>query len=392
MFIEDIVILLVQTIKMNAWDSKLMNSFRDQIVKGNALTEKQAKIIGTILKKQVTKLNIATGKDFSSYINNPKYKIPLRTPAVSKKISISSDLTFGKIFKVEFPYNEEILLKIRSTQPNLTHAVWDKDTKSWLFSINETSIRFLAGLIDSYGFEADPAFLKYSDQLFEIIKNAENCAPMLVKNGKTFQFANVNEHVPTLNTENLVEALFSARKAGITIWDSQIEEEISQSQLNDTTIKFLKSGTSETFSINLEEHTLYSLEDIIKYMSPALFVIPGGTELEKVSVTLDFLNSIGVSNKEVSVLFRVGTEKGPEFNEFVKNNKLNSPITQDTKAVFVSNKIRKSVFESKIYFNCIINFNFYNIHYQLRDYIKWHHDVIHVLAKKSQKETDFAFL
>jgi hypothetical protein len=392
MFIEDIVILLVQTIKMNAWDSKLMNSFHEQIIDGNALTEKQAKIIGTILKRQATKLNIATGKDFSNYINNPKYKIPLRISPVSRKISIASDPTFGKLFKVEFPYNEEILVKIRNNRSELTHAAWNKDSKSWLFSINETSISFLSSLMDSYGFEASEEFLKYSNQLSEIVKNAEKYAPMLVKNDKTFQFVNTTEHVPILNTENLVEALFSARKAGISIWDSKIEEEISQSSLNDTTVKFLKSVSDETFSINLEDHTLYALEDIIKYMSPVLFVIPGGTELEKVSTTLDFLNSIGITNKEVSVLFRVLTEKDSKFNEFVKNKQLNSPISKDTKAVFISNKIRKSVLESKIYFNCIINFNFYNIHYQLRDYIKWHHDVIHVLTKKSQKETDFAFL
>lgn len=127
-------------------------------------------------------------------------------------------------------------------------------------------------------------------------------------------------------------------------------------------------------------------------MSPVLFVIPGGTELEKVSKSVDFLNSIGIANDQISVLFRVLTDKGAEFNNFVRSNRLNSPLTNNTRAVFVSSKIRKSIIESKIYFNCIVNFNFYDIHYQLRDYVRWHHDVIHILAKKTQKESDFAFM
>lgn len=392
MFIEDIVLLLVQTVKMNSWDSKLMNSFYDQIIKGNAFTEKQAKVIEGILKRQVKKLNEVTGKDFSNYVSNPTYKNPLRISNTTRKISIASDPVFGKLFKVEFPYNEEILSKIRNDRSELTYAKWDKDTKSWLFSINEKSIGLLTSLKDLYAFDADDEFMKYSNQLTDIIENAEKYAPMLIKKDNVFQLANVSEHTPSLHTENLLEALFSARKFGINIWDPQIENKILSSSLNGTTVKFLKSAPGENFSINLEDHGLQSLEDIIKYMSPVLFVIPGGTELEKVSKSVDFLNSIGIANDQISVLFRVLTDKGAEFNNFVRSNRLNSPLTNNTRAVFVSSKIRKSIIESKIYFNCIVNFNFYDIHYQLRDYVRWHHDVIHILAKKTQKESDFAFM
>ena len=137
--------------------------------------------------------------------------------------------------------------------------------------------------------------------------------------------------------------------------------------------------------IELEEDSLYSLDDILINMTPTLFVIPGGSELEKLEKLLTFLKSNNVANENISVMFRLPKETGEKFNEFIKENKLNSPIHANTKAVFVSGKIPKPIIEKNIHFNSVINFNFYNIHHSIRNLVQWHYNVINVKSKKVNK-------
>jgi hypothetical protein len=156
--------------------------------------------------------------------------------------------------------------------------------------------------------------------------------------------------------------------------------------------KFLQTDPGETISVNLEENGIFSLKDIIKYMSPALFVIPGGSEMEKLEKSLNFLKANEISNEEISVLFRLPNETGEKFNNFVREEKLNSVISEKTKAVFISSKVPKTILDKKIKFNCVVNFNFYNIHYSIKNLLNWHHNVINVLDNNKTRTLDFGIL
>jgi hypothetical protein len=123
-----------------------------------------------------------------------------------------------------------------------------------------------------------------------------------------------------------------------------------------------------------------------------MFVIPGGMEIEKLNASVDFLKSLGMLPEEMSVMFRLPKETGEKFNIFVRDEKLNNPISNQTKVVFISAKVPKTVIESKIKFNCIVNFSLHSVHYTIRDFVKNHHNVIHILDKKPQRNLNFAFL
>jgi hypothetical protein len=100
---------------------------------------------------------------------------------------------------------------------------------------------------------------------------------------------------------------------------------------------------------------------------------------------LELLKEIGIENQEISVLFRLPSENGGDFNKFVKEEKLNSPVSETTKVVILSGKLPKTVFQSELKFNCVLNFNFYNVHYTLANFMKNRHNVINVLADKKTK-------
>jgi hypothetical protein len=98
----------------------------------------------------------------------------------------------------------------------------------------------------------------------------------------------------------------------------------------------------------------------------------------------------------MSVLFRLSAESGQKFNDFVKNEGLNGPITPETKVVFISTKLPKPLLKSGIKFNTIINLGYAMAHYTIKEYSRNHQNFIN-FDQKSVKWRDttgdsFAFL
>lgn len=392
MNIEDLVILAAMKCQMNPYDSNLIWSFYSQISGGSGFTEKQAILAQRILHRQKSKLNELLGQNIQPFLDNPTYRLARRTISSAKRITIIDHSEFSRAIKVEFPFNEKIVESIRKARPNLGSAAWSPDDKAWIFNLNEQSVVFLSELVNGYEFIPDEEFEGYMDQAKEIQENIEKYIPMVTCSGKIPKFVNVSDRVPQPTSEDLVSAMFLARKCGIHTWDETITDELSRQNVNPVVINFLNENPGTNFAINLEDNQFTDLTDIIHYLGPCLFIIPGGSELERTQRSLEFLNSAGVQSEEISVLFRLPNETGGEFNTFVKDKNLNNPITEKTKIVFVSGKIPKTIVDADIKFNCIVNFSIHSVHYTIREYVKNHHNVIHVLEKKQQRNINFANL
>jgi hypothetical protein len=186
--------------------------------------------------------------------------------------------------------------------------------------------------------------------------------------------------------------LFIARKLGIHTWDESVSSYLAEQQVNNSIMAFLDTPPQDPFQLNLEENSINDIKEIVRNLSPAIFIIPGGSELEKTKLSIDLLNSIGVVNSEISILFRLPKETGEIFNTFVKDLSLNNPVNNNTKAVIISSKIPKTIIDPSIKFNCIVNFNFYSVHYTIREFVKHHENVIHIMEKKPQRDINFAFM
>ena len=394
MYIEDLIIALAmsQNLTINPYDLKLIHSFHDQISRGLGFTEKQELLSVKILKRQVLKLDSMFRTQISPFLENPIFRLPRRVVSASKKISIVPHTLYGKAIKAEFPYNEKMLTRIREEKSKLNYSQWDPEQKSWIFSLDEHSLSLLNKIAIEENFAVDAEFENYQNQIREIENNIEQYVPMVSFNDKKLEFLNISPKIAQPANSNIIENLFYARKLGIFTWDELIEETDEWKSTDTLVKKFLQTDPKGEFSINLEKSTISSIKDIVKYLSPVLFVIPGGTELEKIEQSLDFLKTLGISNEEISVLFRLPTETGGKFNNFIRENNLNSPVTENTKVVFISSKVPKTLIEKKIKFNLVVNFNFYNIHYSIKNLLKWHHNVIHMMEKKQQRTFNFVDL
>lgn len=391
MYIEDLVIALAtgKNVGMNPYDSKIIYSFYNQLIQSSGFTEKQELLSVKILKRQAQKLYLLFGLDILQFLENPKFRLVRRSVTLAKHMKIIDHLSFGKIIQVEFPFNEKLLAKFREEKSKLTMAQWDSEYKSWFFALDEQSLMFLKQVAIEENFTVDEELKNYQIQINEIESNIDQYIPMVSFNGKILKFLNISEKIPQPTNLYIIENLFLARKLGISTWDDTIQNTDEWKDSNPVVKNFLLADPGTNISLNLEESDIFCVNDIIKFMMPVMIVIPGGSELEKIKKSLELLKEINIANNEISVLFRLPSETGIEFNNFVRDQKLNSSIGDHTKAVIISNRIPKTILDKKIKFNCVLNFNFYNIHYSLKNLLAWHHNVINVVDNHKSKILNF---
>ena len=355
-----------KTLISNSHDLEVMTSISDQLLfNSNQLTEKQGQLVLKLLNKYRVELqpHVAT---FDDDLANPKWKNPFRVLPKHKKIRIDTHnqpakFHNGKCILVEFPYDDAVVQMFRhrnSDLHDLHKGGWDANLKQWVFALTETNIEWLGNTLLSKEFQADDEFMTLYRSVTETISNMESHIPMIVSAESGYEFKNTHRNIPAVNTTNLAEALFLAREYGITTWDDNVDTQIKQ-ELNPVTRILLTTNNKKAPWINSNQHSVDLFEDLITYGGPALVVIPGGSELEMISIWTEFALSIGIQTEQMSVMFRLPNEQAG-FNQFVKVAKLNNPVDENTRLVFVSTKITKPLIKAGVKFNTVINLGYYN--------------------------------
>lgn len=388
-YIEDLVLLLNNVSGLNQWDNNIINSFAVQIFSNNGFTEKQAGLAVKILKKHSSKIYTLINQDVTALIDNPVFRLPYRVIDNKNKISIVNDDEWGKLIKFEFIYNEDIISKIKQERKNLNYVHWNNDEKAWFFSLDEPSIGFIGRIIDKKIFTVDENFTKYAQEINNIVEHMEQYVPMVILENNIPKYINKPEQIPDLTTTDITEAVFEARRYGITTWDDSISKLVASPPVLS---KFVNHLSTEPIHINSIDYSLDSLKLVIKNLLPIMFIIPVGSELKNLTMLYNFLIKEGYTEDEMAVMFRLSNEQDKEFNEFVRNHRLNLPISDKTKFVFVSTKIPKTVFKSKIQFNCLFNLGYVDTHYTMREYMKNCQTVVYYTNKKPSKDRTLVYM
>ena len=392
MYIEDLICKLNLHCSVNKFDVNLVSSFVTQVFSGVGYTEKQGVLAVRILKRYSASLSKALSLDVSPFLDNPTFKYTIRKINNTKRISIIEHASFGKAIKVEFPFSQEKVDLIRKSKDQLGHAAWDSDKKAWIFSVDERNIQFLISFVESDHFELDEEIKNYIVQVKHIVGKIENYVPMLTIEDGLPKYLNQSRFVPELTSKEVIPALFESRKAGIFTWDEKITQYLDQAELDPIIRSFLSSESFKHLEIDSTETPVQCLTDIVKYTQPTMFIIPGGSESVKTKMIYNFLTSIGYTSNDMSVMFRLPSSDGKDFNEFVKNCGLNNPISDKTKFVFVSIKLPKPIIKSKLRFNSVISLGRSNVHYTIREFFKNRQNLIFYCEPNKQKEFNFAVL
>jgi hypothetical protein len=333
-------------------------------------------------------------KDVIPFIDSPEYKLPTRIINQSKTIVIKKIVGSNKkIISINFPYNEivvnniKVYKKLLSQKSHTGNSInWNIDNKSWDFDLREEHVSWINSNIVNESFVVDESFVELVDQIEKVKNNIEGHVPMVIFEENKFRFVNVPSSVPQPSSLDVVDVLVEARKYGITIWSETIDAVLGKIDLNPFLLKFLTSPNLTSLPEDREKLTMTDITSIVECSLPCLVVIPGGSELKHLELCYKLFQKYGISTEEMTVLFRLEGETGKNTNSFIKENKLNNPISEKIKIVFISGKVPKPLVESKTNFSTILNFGISGVHYTLSNYLKNHHFVINYTLK----ESDFA--
>ena len=393
MHIEDLIDKLAYSgISLAQYDQKIIDSFHGQTFMGSGFTEKQSTLAIRILKRYSVQLSLHLTNDITQFLENPTFKYKIRKSVTDRSI----DIIDNKTIVVKFPYDETFISEIRKYKNSKTYAtegiMWDREQTAWIFPLHESNVQFLADRCSPAVFRYDDAFEHYASECEDILNNLEKYAPTLAIDDGELKILNSPRNMPKIDTDDIMEALFQARRYGVNLWDDHIEQYLSLSEHVDVKLRDFLKSMDAPLHLSLEKTDILTLNTLMKYMGPILVIVPGGSELAKMTQFVDLLNTSGVPNQNMSVLFRLSTETGRNFNDFVKNQGLNGPICEETKAVFVSGKLPKPLLKSNLQFNCIVNLGFDSAHYTLKEYVKNHPNLVYFDQKKQNKGHPLAFM
>jgi len=372
---------------INPKDRVLVNSIANQInYLGKKLTQKQANAMTGICRRYRQQLEIAFGQDLGNVLQAPTSKLGIRVlEESSKKIVI--DPSDQKNIKVFFPYDEKKISAIKLLAKNkpFDSGTWDQDEKCWKLPLTETNILFLNSNVITPDFEVCELYEQYVQQIEEISKNVEDHIPVLVKDNGIYKIVNAHPSVPQPTGEDLLEALFFCKRYGISTKSEEVYADIEALNLKPITKEFIDDVGRTAFKVDSSRHPIETFDDIVKFSTPILLIIPIGQELPQLKKWYNYFSLRNIEKSQISVMFRTDNSTDKDFNDLVRGFGLNNPITESTKVVIVSVKLPKPVVKSGIKFNAVINLNpGSNAHYTLSSFLNDHPDVIYYSDKLKQ--------
>lgn len=354
---------------------------------GKGYSEKQRNLVLRLCKKYRAQLTNLLGPDVENSLNNPEFKFAVVEPApVEKSIKIE-----GKQIFVKFPYNEEMVGKIKKFREisEVKNVNWNMDKKAWVFELEENNVLWLNQNLAGFGFSVDESFNLALSKITTILEKIEDFLPMLVEEEGQYKFVNTHQSVPQPNTTDLVKALLVAKYYGISVWDETVSKSLETRQNSKIFTKFLNETTPHSLEFDASEESIDQFKDLFTHNLPALIVVPGHDEFFTLKSWVLWLKTQNISEKEMSVLFRLPNDSGSMFNDLVKTYNLNSPIDENTKVVFISQKLPKPLLKSGIEFKFIINLGqLSGVHYSLSNYLQ---DKMDVIKYTDKKKTGYQF-
>jgi hypothetical protein len=392
--IEDLILHIVgQTIDLESKDKTIIYSLAAQLKKPLSLTANQGSLAVRILEKYKDQLSYIS--NVSDLLEKPIYKNTFRLVDSSKRIYKSTYLDKECIF-LKFPYDRKLNKEI--LQINLNKFIFDKVNKVNIlpFNLKIISKLVIESRLQNQGFIVDQEILDYGKQIEDIKNNPEKYLPLLdidddviLKNSNKFLSKYFHEN----KKNDLIQDIFLARTMKISL-SEKIKSAVESMDIDDLT-KMILINENNKFLISTKSKI--TNVEIAKFMSnlksyPALIMLLDDEYSDfNLADWYDRLKESGINNSEISVLFR--STENIKFNEFIKVNQLNNMLDENTKVVFVRQKIPKILYKLNFDFKVIICTSSFYAHYTAQKLVDTHPMVIfHTKEKIDMLRKNFAKL
>lgn len=379
-YIEDCLNLLVSeniyspSFRLDKKDVTFLNSINSQLNKGMALTERQ---YNALVEKcnEYAEFFDAQGVDLDA--STQKVRFPFREIDRRKEITLEYVEEFNnEAIRIRFPFSKKQIIAVQAIKEKVPHLQYLHRKGSHEHFISVTP-RNLFNFYKGYNF---PGFTVQDEvqELLDFVKDINDNAQDYVPGVYNYELKNLRENanacildkLGTPCNENLYK--YYDRKAlyGLTHFN---QDDLDESFKNCS--DFTQKITHRKFPgvWNKTNHTnlkpvLHSFNELDRY--PLFIHLTDQKEYEQLIHTHEILKDY-VDAESISVMFRLDNthEDNINFNEYIKNNKLNNPLAKNTKIVYTNSKISKPTLESKILPEAWLTFSDERIPQELSKYM-----------------------
>tara|TARA_B110000503_G_scaffold47699_1_gene77672 strand:- start:1415 stop:2662 length:1248 start_codon:yes stop_codon:yes gene_type:complete len=337
-------------------DKSLIYSLARQTVNGTAYTDRQHELA---ISKATHYKSILEEVDIDVTTSVTQLRMPLRSIDRSRWIKLKnieqSLITFNKpeeqYIAVRFSFQKKLISALENINSKPIH--YDKINKTHYFEYNERTLHNVVSALTNKGFEIQPELQERYEILEMMNNNKKNYVPgiysLKLKNlhAKAIDYAISTIGSP--DVDNLAMYKDRDQLLGITHFD---EDDLNNSIRKLTTLsqKIVKRKSSNIL-INSDEHVFDRVAESILELNryPLLVVLNDETELENLQKVHQSFRNI-FSNDDFCSLYRKEniSPGNTEFNEYIKQNKLNNSLAIKSKVVYTSiNKMSKVMLKSE---------------------------------------------
>jgi len=330
---------------VNSSDINILTSIARQVFRNIPLTDRQYKLVSTKLSSYKDQFDSNGIPDIESACM--KLRMPLREIDRSKYIKVVDTLDVYKDtiyesykadwewIKIRFPFSKKDIIKVEEVvADNKIYYEHQRGSHEHYFRVTENTVYGIIKSFKNKNFIIDQDLLDLFDEISQIKDNAKEHIPCI----SGFELHNIS---PSLlktikeETTDIKQVIDRRRRYSIDNFDiSPSNSLVDNICYRDDKAFDLKPSMCK---INEITDVLYNLDRF-----PLLVILDQNDAEEQV---YEFYNSIKnlIPNEEQSVLFR--QEGQTNFNDFVKNNKLNNWVDKNTKIVYTcTNKLPKILF------------------------------------------------
>jgi len=340
-------------------DHTIITSIARQVFKGTPLTDRQFELMKEKLKAYTDQFEEHGYNTFE--IACTSLRQPLRHIDRSKYIKIvsHSDMLGPKSvyesckqdwlwIKVRFPFSKKLIVNLQSIPQKQGEYYHEKGTHEHFFAFNERNAYLVVEEFKDKNFEIDSELLAYYEKV-SALSDESVYAPGI----KQYEFQNVHpraqqqaiEDLGKPAADNIVRYKDRSKLYGIKFFDSNLDQQLesesvlTQSIVNRKTTKVFVKKSKWAF-----DNVVSTLVDLDRF--PLVILLEENDPYDHLTETYNAFKNI-VSPDEVSVQFRLSSDRSNGFNEFIKEHGLNTPVDSNTKIVYTSiDKLNKPLLAS----------------------------------------------
>ena len=314
----------------------------------------------------------------------PLFKYPFRAIDSARRIFLLDKIkihntTFDfPLIAVKFPFDHNLNKLLDKIPGRKTYSV---DHRCHCYKLNEENIRTIMVLFKDKDFIIESQITDWYEEINNIIQHPTEYVPSVIIDSSQVKVINcnqqTNDYFNNYKTGKIIEDLFLAKTMNLFFPGKIIESLIDMSAL-EMSKKLIAHG-SHAVSVTdySREETATMINDLNAF--PVLMLIDE-KENELKNWVMAFNNS-GIENSSMSVLFR--SDKDIEFNDFVKNEQLNNLVEDNTKVVFVKQKMPKILYKINFTPKIVISSSSFFAHYTSQKMVDSHPIVLYYTEKQA---------